>query len=346
MGKSMPFSTWPEADQRMWLDLTLKGGPFDDLGALSSLRETTLLLNMGTYGRWLEWLRLNAPEVLAELPAARANLNRLHAWLRQEPALSLTSQLMYFNGARRVLSAAFPDTDWSSHRRFGQRLARAAGRGNPARKRGRILSSRVLLEAGLRYAYPSLECPDDPFERSKRQRDGTMVAFLAMLPLRHRAFAGLRIGQSLLRTGDTLTIALPEALTKTGVAWETEVPEPVASALRLYLIETRPSLMARMDQHHDCLWVGDKGQPMSYSSIGHRIPDITERLTGVRIPAHFFRDSAATTMARESPASAKMIGSLLAHSTSRTAEAHYIQAGSIEVGREHAQMLKKLKEKL
>ena len=345
MGKSLPFAGWPAADQRMWLDLTQHGGPFDDYGALATVRETSRRIYQSAYGRWLEWLRVNLPEILAEQPATRATLARLQAWLGDAAALSPTSRTMYFTGALRVLRAAFPNADWSRHSRVGQRLAQAAGRGDPARKRGRILSSRVLLEAGLRLASPEAEAATTPLGRAKAQRDGAMVALLAMMPLRHRAFTGLRIGVSLIISDTALTVVLSEDLTKTGTPWEAEVIDPAGGVLRRYLAEARPFFMARTSHKHDFLWVGNMGEPMSYSYIGKKIPDITRRLTGVSIPQHFFRDSAATTMARESPKAASMIAPILGQSESRTAERHYIQAGSIEVGREHARLLRKLKEK-
>jgi integrase/recombinase XerD len=345
MGKSLPFADWPVTDQHMWLDLRRQGGPFDDHGVLAGLREASAHMYKVAYGRWLEWLQRNHPAVLTEQPAERATLAWLRTWLTHEAALSPTSRMMYFTGVLRVLRAAFPDTNWSQQGRVGQRLAQAAGPCNPARKQGRILSSRVLLEAGLRLAGPKAEVATTPLGRAKAQRDGAMVALLAMMPLRHRAFTGLRVGVSLIVSDTALTVVLPEELTKTGTPWEAEVIEPAKTALRRYLADARPFFMARTTHSHNALWVGNMGEPMSYSYVGRRIPDITQRLTGVKIPPHFFRDSAATTMARESPKAASMIAPMLGQSVPRTAERHYIQAGSVEVGRELAKMLKKLREK-
>jgi len=345
MRKSLPFAAWPAADQQMWLDLRQHGGPFDDRGALQHLRDTTLRIYLEAYSRWLEWLRLTDLATLAEPPVGRATLPRLRAWLASMDVLNSTSRLMFVKGTLRVLRAAAPDTDWSAHLRVGRGLQHIAEPGIPKRKQGRILSSRVLLEAGLRHAGPESMAAPTPLARAKAQRDGTMVAFLATMPLRHRAFTGLKIGQSLLIRGSVLTVVLSEDLTKTGVAWEAIVSEPAASVLRQYLERTRPFLMDRTNQCHDFLWVGNNGEPMSYSYIGTRIPDITERLTGVRIPPHFFRDAAATTLARESSKAALLISPVLGHAASGIAEKHYIQAGSVEAGRDYASVMKRLKNK-
>jgi integrase len=60
-------------------------------------------------------------------------------------------------------------------------------------------------------------------------------------------------------------------------------------------------------------------------------------------PAHLFRDAAATTLSRISPESARLIGPILAHSGSRTAERHYIHAQTIEAGRDYAVLVQRLK---
>lgn len=339
------MAEWPAADQALWKALRQKGDPFDDRGALAHLRESSARMYSRAYARWLEWLRLADPDALAEPPVGRATLPRLRAWLEDMGSLLPTSRAMYFSGVQRMLAVAAPDADWSAHARVQKGLERAAGRGDPARKAGRILSARVLLEAGLRHAGPDAEAAPTPLQRAVRQRDGTMVALLAMMPVRHHAFACLEIGTSLRIDGAVLTVVLPEELTKSGVPWEGDVAEPAAGLLRRYIEETRPFLMRRARERHDILWVGNHGDPMSYAYVGRRIPDITARLTGVRIPPHFFRDSAATTLSRESPGAAGIIAPVLAHAGSGMAERHYIHASSIEAGRAYAALLRKLRRK-
>jgi hypothetical protein len=130
-------------------------------------------------------------------------------------------------------------------RRLKAYLKRSAGRGNPARKQGRILSSRVLLHAGVRHAGVEAAAATTLLQRAVRQRNGSLVALLALMPIRRRALVGLRIGTSLIVGQEVLTVALPEDLTKSGQPWEAEVPEPAAGLLRHYIAETRPFLMAR-----------------------------------------------------------------------------------------------------
>ena len=227
--------------------------------------------------------------------------------------------------------------------RLQKALKRNAGRGDPARKRGRILSSAVLLKTGLAHADADPLIVPNALKRMIRQRDGMMIALLALLPIRRRSFCELSLGQSLHVTDEEIIISLSEEMTKTGVAWEAEVPAQVEAGLRRYITEVRPALLARGGAYHDILWVGKRGEIMGQDYIGARIGDLTLQLTGKRIPPHLFRDAAATTLSRFSAESARLIGPVLAHSGSRTAERHYIHAQTIEAGRDYAALIQRLK---
>ncbi len=74
-----------------------------------------------------------------------------------------------------------------------------------------------------------------------------------------------------------------------------------------------------------------------------RVGNLTLELTGKRVPPHFFRDAAATTLARVSPDAVKLIRPVLAHSGFKTAERHYIHAQTIDAGRRYAEVVRKVK---
>lgn len=346
MSLIMPLSSWPDQDRAMWLNLQKSGGPLDDRGALSHLRATSLNTLELRYGRWLRWLETTDPDACALPPTVRATIERLSAWLGDLSHTKPMTRLMFIDGVIRILSAADPGKDWSAQRKLKAGLKRDAGRGDRDRKLGRILSSGVLLRAGITLATKHAEAAGTPLEAMKRLRDGTMIAMLALMPMRRRAFAGLRIGTSLIVSGETIIVALPDALTKSGQPWEAEVPDVIAPLLRRYIREARPALMQRGGTKHDFLWVGKKGAPLEMSYLSSRIAQQIRHLTGVRVPMHFFRDAAATTLARHSPESARLIRPILAHSSFGTAERHYIHAQTIEAGRDYAALIKKKRKAL
>ena len=110
-----------------------------------------------------------------------------------------------------------------------------------------------------------------------------------------------------------------------------------------YLTDVRPWLMSRGGEQHDLLWVNDRGAPYAEDHLGVTIAETTMRITGVRVPPHFFRDAAATTLARMSPEGARLIRPILAHSGYGTAERHYIHANTIDAGRNYAELVSQLK---
>ncbi|NOD49261.1 MULTISPECIES: tyrosine-type recombinase/integrase [unclassified Ruegeria] len=343
MSLVLPLSDWPVQDREMWLNLQIEGGPLDDCGALSHLRATSLKTLELRYARWLQWLINSDAEAITLPPARRGTLPRLSAWLRDLSHTRPMTRLMFIDGVLRILSAADPTQDWSAQRRLKAGLKRAAGRGDRDRKLGRVLSSEVLFKAGMSLATGHAEAEPTPLRRMICLRDGTMIAMLALMPMRRRAFAGLRIGISLHVTADTITVALPGDLTKSGQPWEADVPQSVEPLLRRYANEARPYFLERGQQQHDVLWVGRTGAPLKQDALSPRIAEQTLKLTGRRIPPHFFRDAAATTLARSSPEHAKLIRPILAHTSFGTAEHHYIHAQTIEAGRDYADLINQKK---
>ena len=136
----------------MWRALRRQCGPFDDPGALKHLRTTSAETLEKRHVRWLRWLHLHEPAALQEAPTARTMMPRLQVWLDGLAHTAPMSRLMFFDGLLRVMTAAAPEADWTAHRRVTSRLKRAAGRGDPARKAGRVLSTRVQLEVGEAHA--------------------------------------------------------------------------------------------------------------------------------------------------------------------------------------------------
>ncbi|NOC85911.1 tyrosine-type recombinase/integrase [Ruegeria sp. HKCCD6228] len=339
MSLVLPLSAWPVQDREMWLNLQIEGGPLDDCGALSHLRATSLKTLELRYARWLQWLINSNAKAITLPPARRATLPRLSAWLRDLSHTRPMTRFMFIDGVLRILSAADQTQDWSAQRRLKAGLKRTAGRGDRDRKLGRVLSSEVLFKAGMSLATGHAEAEPTPLRRMICLRDGSMIAMMALMPMRRRAFAGLRIGISLHVTTNTMTVALPGDLTKSGQPWEADVPQSVEPLLRRYVNEARPFLMERGQQQHDVLWVGRTGAPLKQDALSPRIAEQTLKLTGRRIPPHFFRDAAATTLARSSPEHAKLIRPILAHASFGTAERHYIHAQTIEAGRDYAALI-------
>lgn len=333
---------WPEADQQIWSGLQARGNPLDGVGAFAHLRASTIAQHEAGYGRWIAWLKETDPAALRDAPLSRIKPERVVAWMSSMGADAAYSRVMRLDTLIRIIVAVDRETNVTKLRRIRAiHFAQAQDR-NGERKHGRILSGAVLLQAGLALAGQHADA-GSTLERMQKLRDGAMLAFLALLPIRRRAFVGLELGRSVLLTAHSIEIALSPEMTKTGNTWTTMVPDPLEGLLRHYLSNSRPFLLRRGDETHTMLWVADSGRPMGYSYMGRRICDLTARMTGVRVPPHFFRDAAATTLARESPEHARSAGPLLGHTSFRTAEKHYNHARVIEAGRDYNESLRRIR---
>jgi integrase len=208
------------------------------------------------------------------------------------------------------------------------------------RKDGRVLSTAVLLQAAVRHSrqHGQGEAPQNR-RHARARRDAAIVAFLALLPIRRRAFVELELGRSFLVEGRHMFVRLAPELTKTAEPWEAPIPPVLQPILSDYLLQVRPWFLARSGTSTERLWLNDSGQPYQANHLYKRVMQITEDLVGTPIPPHFFRDCAATTLAYHSPESARLTRGVLGHSGFRIAERHYNQANAIEAGRTYAALI-------
>ncbi len=344
MSLILPLQDWPAVDQEMWRGLFSEGHPLDDRGPLVHLRETSRKRLALSYGQWLQWHLECEPQTRNIAPADRVTRAALLQWLSTLDRLAPMSRLMLVTGVLRVVTAVDLSRDWSPERALRARLKSLAGRGTQARKIGRILSSQLLLDTGLQLVEEAKARGGSGVFRATSLRDGAMIALLSMMPIRVRALAGLTLGTSVVVDDDRIFIAISPELSKTHIPWEAEVPPQVAPALRYYLDDARPFLAARGSGDDPSLWLGRKGSALKISAFRPTITKQTKRLTGISVPPHFFRDAAATSLARISPEAATLIRPVLGHSGFQTADRHYIHAQTIEAGREYASLLQSMKE--
>lgn len=86
-----------------------------------------------------------------------------------------------------------------------------------------------------------------------------------------------------------------------------------------YLDHVRPVLAARAQPRSRALWLSDHARSYGGTHLATRIRQITKNYVGERVTPHMFRDYAATTLAYDSPESAKLTRALLGQTTFRFA---------------------------
>lgn len=333
---------WPAEDQALWTRLTTKVGPLDEGGDLTHLRGSSLRNIEVAYGRWLAGLGKRELAALDEPPIDRVTAERVRLWMEDVRDCAPNSRKIWIDGLIRLLTAAAPGVRFPFLRLVQRNLLQLANEDHGSRKVGRIPSSFDQIDAALTYADAEEAIATSRFEHARRLRDAAMIVFLSMVPIRRRSFVSLELGRTVIASDKDIVILLPPSEVKTKRHYEIVLREPGAGLLRRYLKEARPFLAARASTETGALWLADTGLPYSYTYIGKRIPLLTEKLIGTKVPPHFFRDSLATTFARVSPDLARGTKAILGHSDYRTAERHYNHAQAIEAGRTYSDVLLEL----
>jgi integrase/recombinase XerD len=339
---SWDTSAWPVDDQTLWMRMTTRIGPLDPGGELTHLRAISIHNIEVAYGRWLAWLGKYEPDALGQPPLSRVTSGRVQHWIENVHDCAPNSIKMWVDGLISFLTAADSKLDIRFLRNLQRNLLRLARDNHGDRKIRRIPSSFDLIEAAVEYADDEVAASKSPFEHARVLRDATMIVFLAMIPIRRHNFVSLELGRTILVSDEEITVVLQPEEVKNKTHFEMVLREPGATLMRRYLEEARPFLLARATYNTNALWLADSGLPYSYSYIGRRIPLITQRLIGVKVPPHFFRDAMATTLARASPEFASGTKAILGHSDHRTAERHYNHARSVDAGRKYANILQDL----
>jgi site-specific recombinase XerD len=176
---------------------------------------------------------------------------------------------------------------------------------------------------------------------ARRRRDGAMIAFLSLLPIRRRAFCNIELERHV----DPLPpfrITVDADLSKTRIVWTAVPPAELTPVLDDYLRHVRPFLAGRSPQPDSALWLNDHGRRLAPNTMTGRITSATSKNLGTAVSPHFFRDAAATTLCTESPEAARAVRDVLGHKGFDTVDRHYNHAKMIDASRRYAGMLVKL----
>jgi integrase/recombinase XerD len=337
----MKVEDWPEEDRRLWWDALTPSDPFSDGGgarANHSVRSNTKAEK--GYGRFLTDLKFHDPEALLEPSIERITADRVRAYALRLEAIG--------NGTRTILcrlqelgemAKAFdPARDWSRINRIASRIR---ARHKPVRDKSNLRLSDELFELGLKLMAQARHTTG--FKAAIDFRDGLIIAFLSLTPLRRRNLADFKLGRNLIDLGQHLLVVFEETETKTKAALEIDWPESLIEALDEYLLTYRPVLEARDGRWHkpagDFLWLSKDGSPMTEMAIYDRIRVRTKAKFGMALNPHLFRDAAATTMAIADPAHVRLAAPLLGHRSFSTTEKYYQQATSREAHRQYIEAL-------
>jgi integrase/recombinase XerD len=330
----LPYATWPEEDRKGWSVANKSGAdPFDDCGPAAHLAEPTRRALQGSYGRFLGFLSIKHPGLLARPPGERINrkvVTNYVAWRRRSCGDSGIA--IDLHHLRLAVGFICPGSDLTWLLAITKRISAQAPRNPP---RHHLVTSERLYTLGMELMDHAVANADARESISKAHafeyRDGLIIALLAVVPLRRRTLAALRIGKHLVKSGKTWSLDIPAEDTKTRRSLEYPISAELSERINLYLTQFRCRIPGA--SAHDGLWAAERGRPMDNGTIYSTVRRRTQEAFGFPVNLHRFRHAAATFWSSQDPANIRGAKDLLGQSSFGTTEKHYIMAQTRMAGR-------------
>ena len=331
----LPSCEWPAEDKTLWETAFKAVDLFDDDSPGFHMSAATRKALRVNYAQYLRYISEHHADLLAlprspDQPAACGRVRDL-AETGQSPS-TIPISLHHLRLAYRLIC---PDKDWSWLPTITKRLAASAPR--KARKYHRVTSDQ-LYKIGVDLMEGAVAAADSSQRVSKAQalqyRDGLIIAFRALIPLRRRTFAALRIGKQLVKSGEFWSLEIPEEDTKTQDPLDYAITEAASMRIDEYLERFRPRIPGATK--HSGLWASNKGCPMSGDAIYAAVFKRTKKALGFGVNLHRFRHAAASFWSIEDPVNVRGVKDLLGHATFNPTDTYYIMSQSRVAGRKLA----------
>jgi integrase/recombinase XerD len=327
------FAQWPAEDQKRWEAAFKSGDRFDDSGRGAHLAASTRQARRESYGRFLRFIAANHQGLLTRSPDERIDrgiVAEYVAWRRRSCGdVTVAIDLDNLRGSLKLIC---PDTEWSWLLTITRRIAATAPR--KAAKYHLVTSDR-LYGLGIDLMNHAVD-DSDAAQRVRKThafqyRDGLIIAFLALIPLRRRTLAALRIGRHLVKVGDLWELDIPAGDTKTRRPLDYPISKELSAHIDLYLARFRCRI-PNADKHAS-LWSSNQGRPMCPVAIGATVHKRTKAAFGFGVNLHRFRHAAASFWSIHDPVNVQGSKDLLGHASFTMTEKHYIMAQSRIAGR-------------
>lgn len=328
---------WPEPDRHAWSETIAEGDIFDRRGPAAHWAKTTRDAVITAYGRWLGFLALSEPSVLAAHPVERLTEHRLARYLGHLAETAGTvGRHMFFAKLRDAVRVMCPGKAPPHLSRLVTRLEREC---QPRSMAAQVVTTQRLTFLSKKLMRQAAGAAGEVTD-IVTYRDGLMIGFLASRPIRRRTFSLMRLLRHLRREGGEWRMIFEGSETKSGRPFEASVPEWIVPFLERYVLDVRP--MYSGAALHDGLWVSTKGRPLTDKAIYRIITARTRAAFGQPVNPHLFRACAATTVAILDPARIGIARDLLSHASVATTHAYYNKASSVEASRLYASILAEL----
>jgi integrase len=228
---------------------------------------------------------------------------------------------------RLALRLICPSADWAWLLTVTKRFAAQV---TPRLQKFHLVTSERLYALGIKLMEHAVESANASGSISSANafeyRDGLVIALLALIPLRRRTLAALRIGKHLVRTGDLWALDIPAEDTKSRRPVEYPISQDLSARVDLYLTQFRSRV--RGAGAHDGLWASSEGRPMGDGTLYDTVRQRTREAFGFPVNLHRFRHAAATFWSIRDPVNVRGAKDLLGQQSFGPTEKHYIMARS------------------
>lgn len=342
--RCLPIEQWPPQDRRAWVAGTSDVGGALTRNRAADWRPHTRRSVSACYGRWLTFLTQAGELDKVADPAERLKKDLVAAYIERLRDLNRSITVGYrIHGLYKAMSVIAPDLDTYWLRGAAQKLIRIANQ--EPNKYANVRPIYDLLQVGLDVMAKAERASSKAKKYPAIQyRDGLIIALLAYRPFRISNLAEIRIGKELSSVDGTCFIRFRNYQTKSHREVEVEFPRALVPNLARYMEHHRNMLLD--GNSSDSLWIGLRGKPFQTNPLCSRVTKWTSELLGERIGPHYFRHSAATTIAKDFPERLRMASALLGHEGTDTTTEHYVHAGTLNAGRKVQAHIAKLRREL
>jgi len=331
--RALPPRNWPKVDRDAWSKANEPGDEFSGLGIAARWAPRSRENAELAYGRLLGFLQR-----AGRLCPVRRVSKRLVLKDLRDLGYELRGQLAPYTvlGIFASLSKAFRAMDPTADRGLLNRIvARLSKTVRSVRDiSGNLLPPWQLVAIGTDMMDEAETQTRHCWKRASLYRDGLLIMFMSLCPLRPGAVSEMQLGLNVIVDGNRVRVRLPQEERKKGRIEDVPLPQDVARRLLRYIRHYRSMFAVPAHEDSNALWISRTGHPLDRKYISARIKAHLGCRTGKRFTAHMFRHACATYIVDVAPEQARMVVGVLGHAGFRTAQRHYIK------GQQHAAVRK------
>lgn len=344
----VPFSMvkpdgWPASFRRLVEARTPPPDPLAKRSKAVGWKESTYKQYVSSLGYFLGWLRWSERYQEGVELAGYVTVEIAGAYRDDMEEFGLSPPLIAnrLDGIRAAVQALAPEYDTSWLMLGINRLRDMPS--DRRRTRERIQHTADVVKVGTNLMRDATQMEDaQAFKRDLQFRDGLLLVFMALAVPRINVVPKMRLGQHLIRLGDSFKIVWSKEEMKSDQPYSARLVPELSELIARYLDEFRPGLLARNHEpgaaKEMAVWLTRHGTPLSQGAIYHAIIKRTCKAFAESIFPHALRHGATTTLAVERPDLIDIATPLLQHRQSGSRQ-RYNLAASIEASSEYGDAL-------